>query len=110
MAARAVTGNVVVIKIGRRKRDRRVTVLAGIAAWNMGWTLADRRQVVVTADATAEHLRVIDFKHRSEIDDIVAILTDIGSRRMIERLADGIDGIVATDAVPGDIVVIEIGW
>ena len=64
VAGDAISGNVVVIEIRRYETDCRVTVFAGVAAEDMVCVLADGKDVVVTANARAQHLKMIDFRNR----------------------------------------------
>ena len=104
-----VASDVVMIEIGRRKSDRRMTVLASIAAWNMVCALAERNAVVMTTDAAAKHLRVIHRHHGCEVHDRMTVFADVCRRRMINRSADDRRVVVAADAVTDDVVVIEVG-
>jgi len=109
VATDAVSGNVVVIEIGRQPGGRRMTVLAGIAAGYVPRRFAGNDCVVVAARTGTCHLQMIDCDDRSERDDRVTILADVGRRYVIDGLSDRIDGVVTVEAVAGDVVVVEIG-
>ena len=60
VTADAVVGDVGVIEIRRYPGNRRMTVVAVVAARDMCRVFASRDGPVVTGDAGAEHLCVID--------------------------------------------------
>ena len=51
---------------------------------------------------------MIDARDRSEGYHRMTVLTDVGSRGVCWRFADGIDRVVTAHAVAGDVVVIKI--
>ena len=64
MAAHAVAGDVRMVEIRRQPGDRRMTVIAVIAARNMRRVFAGCDDTVVTGSAGAEDLGVVDGRHR----------------------------------------------
>ena len=85
-----------------------MTIIAGVAAGDMCWVLAGRRDTVVAGTASADHLSVIDRHHRRKNIGCVAVLTDVRRLNVCRVLAGRVGAIVAADAVAGDIHVIEI--
>ena len=71
--------------------------------------LPGRDRAVVTRRAGSEYLEVIDAHHRREQECVVAVLAGIGRWDMIERLAEGGNTVMATEAVCRDACVIEHG-
>ena len=66
MAARTVTGDVVVIEIRGRPAGGCMTVIAGFTALDMANVLARCGAAVVAVGAGAEHLQMIDMCHGRE--------------------------------------------
>lgn len=99
MTADAVTRDVVVTETGGHKARSRVAELACIAARNVAGVLADGCRAVVAADASAEHLCVVDLGCRCESDHGMAVFADFGRRDVISRLAHRFDAVVTTRAV-----------
>jgi len=48
VATYTIAGDIDVIEIGRQPAIRRMTIIAGIAACNVGWVFARRNRAVVT--------------------------------------------------------------
>lgn len=105
----AITGDVVVVEIRRGERGRRMAVVATVAAFDMSRVLARRCHTIVTTDASAEHLLVIDLSYRSERNDGMTVLTNRRRCHMVYGLADRFEAVVAARAVASDVVMIEIG-
>lgn len=108
VTACAVARDRIVIEVGRCKRECRMAVVAGIAAHDMHGRLSDGRHVIVTADATSEHLGVIYRRYGRETDHRVAVLTGTRRQCMILRPADRLETVVTARAITGDAIVIEI--
>jgi len=109
VATNAVTDDVVVVEVCGDPAVSRVAVVATVAAYNMGGTLAECRRTIVAAIASAEHLQMIDARHdRRKSDDCVTVFTDVRSLNMRCWLADRIHIVVAADAIAANRVVIEI--
>jgi hypothetical protein len=85
-----------------------MTVVTGITAGEVGRVFAGRNDTVVTRITGANDLRVIDSKHRREDIRVVAILANIARLDMCQILAGRLHAIVAVDAIPGDVQVVEI--
>ena len=85
-----------------------MTVIAGIAAGDMGWVFANRSQAVVARTARANDLGVINGHNRCKYIGRVAILADIGRINVPDILAGCLGAIVAAYAVAHDIQVVEI--
>jgi hypothetical protein len=69
---------------------------------------ARRRRTVVTRCAGAQHLVVIHRNDRCPDSRAVAILADVGRRRVQRTLAGRVLAVVAADTIAGDIRMIEI--
>ena len=105
----AVSGDVCVVEIGGRPCKRRVAVAAVVAARNVGRMFAGRRIAVVTAIAGSQNLRVIDSKYRRPGCAPVAILAGIRSAYVCGVLPGCVSAVVTTEAISGDVCVIEDG-
>ena len=86
-----------------------MTVVAGVAAGNVGGVLAGRRDAVVAGTAAADDLRVIDGVGRCPDVAVVAILADIARLYMCLGLAGCFDAVVAAEAVADDANMVERG-
>ena len=60
MTADAIANNIYVIEIRRHPGDCDVTVVAGVAAGNVGLVLAGRTYAVMAANAIANNTKVIE--------------------------------------------------
>lgn len=109
VTAHAITGNVVVVEVGRQPAVRRVAVLACVAACDVVDWLAWDERVVVAADAGADDVQVIDGHDRSKRHDAMAIFANVGCRNVSRWLADGVGVVVTAHAIARDVVVIKIG-
>ena len=109
MAADAVGGDVGVVEVGRDPRVGRMTVVAVVAAGNVGRVLACGRVAVMAGEAGANDLRVIDHVGRHKRHVVVAVLADIGGIDMRRVLARSLRPVVTADAVGGDVGVIKVG-
>ena len=106
----AVTSDVQVIEVRWQPANGAVTVIAGIAAGDMCWMLADRSDAIVAGAAGAYYLGVIDRQHGRKQIRRVAIFADIGRLNVGGVLADCIRAVVTADAIARDIDVIEVRW
>lgn len=88
MTTHAIAGDVVVIEVGGRKRDCCVAIIAIIAADNVARVFTKRRGAVVTVNATAQDLKVIDCSNGSERNHGVAVLANRRRRNMVCWFAD----------------------
>ena len=98
------------VEVGRRKGQRRMAVVAAIAALNVVRILADGCGAIVAARTGTEHLKVIDARHRREGIGRVAVLADISRRNMCEMLTGRANTIVAAYTIAGNAKVIEADW
>ena len=57
-----------------------MTIVAGIAARDMGRVLAGRRDAIVTGAAGTRYLRVVDRVHGREPVGVMAVFADVGRR------------------------------
>lgn len=110
MASRAVTGDGRVIKIRRRPGDRRVAVVAIVAACEVRRMLAGRRSTVVARSAAAKYLGVVDPVGWYPGDRVVAVFAHIGGLNVGSILARRFGAVMAAHTVAGDVDVIEIRW
>ena len=85
-----------------------MTVVTSIAAGNVCRGLADGSDAVVAGTAGSYYLRVINGQHGRKQIGRVAIFADIGCLNVRWVLADCLCTVVATDAIAGDIDVIEV--
>ena len=97
------------IEIDRNERIGRMANIAFGRCLQMRGMFSNSRGAVMTATAAAEHLRVIDATDRRKHDDGMTVLADIGGLHVVGRLTDGVDGIVTTGTIAGDVVMIEVG-
>jgi len=96
-----------VIEHGRAPPIHRVAVVAHIVRWHVRRRLAGRLDTVVTAEACAEHVGVVDLSHRLECNNRMAVFADVVGRDVRVRLAERGDVVVAADAIAGHVRMIE---
>jgi len=108
MAADAVTRDVHVIEVRRYPGDRRVAVIAVVAAGDVRRMFAGRGIAVMTGKTGSEHLRVIDHVRGRPDHVVVAVLADIRRRDVRGVLAGRVGAVMAADAVTRDVHVIEV--
>lgn len=92
----------------RHPSRRRVAIVTGIAAANVGRCFSLRRDVVVTRGASARHLGMVNSIHRRPRVAVMAILTNISCQHMRRRFAGRLDAVVATAAIVDDTDVVEV--
>ena len=109
MAAHAIASDIDVVEGGRQPGNRRMAVVAGIAAGDVGRVFTGRRDAIMAGATGAQYLGVIDGKRRYKHIGAVAILADIGRLYVCRGLAGGVGAVVAVDAVARDVDVIEVG-
>ena len=107
MAACTVGHNVGVIKSGREPSCRRMTIVAIVAAREVGRVLARGDYAIVARAASTDDLGVIDECGRLPERCAVAIFANIGGLDMHLALADGFHAVVTTETVAGDIRMVE---
>ena len=110
VAARTIIDDTEVIEVCWPPADRRVAVVAGIAAGNMRRMLARRDDAVMAAAAGTDNLHVINRKDRREYIGVVAVLANIASENMCLVLANGVDAVMAINTLTSDVQMVEIGW
>lgn len=84
-----------------------MAVIAVVAAENMRRVFAGRCLTVVARIAATQYLRVIHGIDRRPGDTAVAVLTDICRIHVCWMLAGGVHAVVATEAIPRDVRMIE---
>lgn len=108
VAADTIPCDIEVIEVCGQPADRAVTVIAGIGTGDMRWVLARRDDAVVTGAAHSDDLGVIHGHHWREDVSRVAIFTYVRCLDMCGAFSGCINAVMAADAVPGDIHMIEI--
>ena len=108
MTAEAVVHDVRMVKIRRYPCDCCVTVVAIVAAGDVGRVFADRRNAIVTRAADADYLRVVYGVCGHPRIRVMAVFANVACLNMRKAFACGIGAVVATKAVARDIDVIEI--
>ena len=96
------------IEIRRNPGHCCVAVIAGIAAVDMRWVLADSRCSVMTGITGANDLRVINGEHRHPDVGRVAVFANIRGLDVSWRLTCRIGTVMAAGAITRDIHVIKI--
>lgn len=109
MAARAIAGDIHVIKICRQPAGRGVAVLAIVATVDMCRMFASRSYAVVTGAAGAEYLGVIDCKGWDPQIRCMAILTHVSCLHMRWRFTRCFHTVVTATAIASDVDVVEVG-
>jgi hypothetical protein len=108
VAADTVAGDINVIESRRTPGHRRMAIVTGIIAGNVGGVFSGSYDAIMTGAATANYLCMVHGKHRHENVTGMAILADIAGLDMGKVLAHGFDAVVTIDAIAGDTDVIEI--
>ena len=109
VAAEAAVDDICMIKVCRRPRYGRMTIVAIVAAGDVRRVFAGRSHAIVAGTARANHLRVVDQVRRYPGVRRMAILADVGRLDMRWRLASGVDAVVAVETVAGNVDVVEVG-
>lgn len=108
MAAHTVVGDVDVIEVCRDPSVRRVAVVAVVAACDMCRVLALGGHAVMTREACADDLGVVDGIGRRKRHHVVAILANVGRIEVRSILADGLHAVMAAEAIARDGGVVEV--
>ena len=108
VAANAVIHNIGMVEIRRYPGHRRVTVIASVAAGNMGRVFADSRDAIVAGVAGSADLCVIDRVGGYPDVRCMAIFTNIRGLNVSRILACRVGAIVAAGTISRDVHVIEI--
>lgn len=85
-----------------------MTIVAGIAAGDVGQVLAGCNDTVMTGAANTNDLCVVNGISRCENIGVVAVLTHIAGLNVGDILARRINAVVTVNAVGSDIDVIEV--
>lgn len=109
MAAETVAADIDMVKVGRQPAERAVAVIAGGAAGDMGWVLANRNVAIVARDTRADNLAVIDFHDGYKDVRRMTVLANIRRLNMRQTLARRVGAIVAAEAVTADVDMIKVG-
>lgn len=97
------------IEAGRRKGNRRMAVIAVIAARNMRRIFPDRYRAVVTGRTSANDLGVIYHVNGGENNVVVTIFANIRCLNVCRALAGRFDTVVTANTVAGDVDMVEVG-
>ena len=87
------------VEVGGDPGDRRVAVVADVAAQDMARVLARGGHAVVATATGADDLGVIDHGHGNPARTRVTVLADIGRVDVRRVLPRGVDAVVAARAV-----------
>ena len=108
VAARAIAGYPDMIESRRPPCDRRVAVVAIVAALDVRGMLANRGDAVMAGATEADDLQVIDGKCRQPGIRRVAVLADVARVDVRRWFAGSVDTVMAVDAGAGDADVLEV--
>ena len=109
MAAGTIIDDTKVVEARWPPGDRRMAIVAGIAAREMCWMFACRNDAIMAAVAGADNLCVVDGEDRRKDVGTVAVLANIAGLNVCQILADGIDTVMAVDTQARDVQVIKVG-
>ena len=87
-----------------------MTIVAGVAAGDMGRMLTGGGDAVVAGATSANDLRVVDICRWGPHRWTMAVLANIGGLNVCLILAGGVGAVVTTDAITKDVQVVEISW
>ena len=110
VAARAIARNIQVIECRWSPGDRRVAVIAGIAAGEVCRVLARSNYAIVTGTAGSDDLGMVDGEGGCEYVGVMAVLANVTGLNMRKILTNGVHAIVAVNAAAGDVQMIKIRW
>ncbi len=110
VAACAIARNIQVVKCRRSPGDRRVAVVAGIAAGEVRRVFAGCNYAIVTGATGADDLGMVDAKHGRKYVGVVAVLANVAGLNMRKVLANGVHAVMAINAATGDIQMVKIRW
>ncbi len=108
VAGRTISSDANVIKIRRRPADCCMTVVAIVAACEVRRVLTCRNSAVVTGTTATQNLRVVDRVGRHPGNRVMAVFTDVGGLNMAGIFTCCIATVMASDAVAGNVGMIEI--
>jgi len=109
MAADTIAGNVHMVEVRGDPGVRRMAVVAGVAALDMGRMLPGSHGAVVARAASPDNLCVVDGVRRRPDHVVVAILAEVARVDVGGRLARCFDAVMATRTIVDDAGVIEVG-
>lgn len=109
MTTDAVSGDVCVIVICRQPCNRRMAVIAIVAAGDMRRMLACRGVTVVTGAATTKNLGMVDAIGWHPHGRVVTILTHVGGLNVNGIFASRRSAVMTVNTASNDVGVIEVG-
>ena len=86
-----------------------MAIIAGITTRDMRWMFARCDDAVMTAQASADYLGVINGEDRRKNVGVVAVLADIAGLNVCQVFADGIDIVMAVNTLANDIQMVKVG-
>ena len=110
VAACAIARNIQVVECRRSPGDRRVAVVAGVAAGEVCRVFARCNYAIVTGATGADDLGMVDAKHGREYVGVMAVLANVAGLNMRNVLANGVHAVMAVNAATGDVQMIKICW
>ena len=110
VAACAIARNIQVVECRRSPGDRRVAVVAGIAAGEVCRVLARSNYAIVTGAAGSDDLGMVDGEGGCEYVGVMAVLANVAGLNMCKVLTNGVHAVMAVNAATGDVQVIKICW
>jgi len=108
VAAEAVVRNVDVVEVRRCPGDGCVAVIAVVATRDVRRVFPGRDDTIVTRKAAAEHLRMVHDVDRRPNHVAMTVFANVRGQDVHWSLAGGFHAIVTTDAVAGDVDVVEV--
>ena len=109
MAANTVVRDVDVIEVGRGPCNGRMAIVAIVTTRDVGRVLAFSDDSVVTGEAGAYDLGMVNRVGRCEGHIVVAVLADVGRVDMRRVLAHRVGAVMAAHAVVRDVGVVKVG-
>lgn len=103
VAACAIARNIQMVECRRSPGDRRVAVVAGIAAGEVRRVLAGCNHAIMTGATGADDLGMVDAKHGREYVGVMAVLANVTGLNMRKVLANGVHAVMAVNAATGDV-------
>ena len=108
VATDTISRDVYVIEIRGQPGHRRMAIVAGVVAIDVGGMLACCSKAVMARTAGSQNLSMVDSINRCPDIAVMAVFTDIGRLYVAQVLAGRVNAIVTTRAVSGDVHVIKI--
>lgn len=110
MTGNAITGDIGVVEICGDPGHRGVTVVASVAACDVGRVFTGCRDAVVAGAACAQNLGVIHAHCRRPYRRTVTVFANVGRLNVCGRLAGRLSAVVAADTVTDDVHMTEDRW